>query len=200
MNQFKPTHSHGNTPLDPNELRGLIPDYITTYEELNTIEQENIVEAMNWAYRTQHSDILNITFNHKLHKKMFYKVWKWAGAARTTDKNIGVHWTQIPAQLNDVFENTKYWIENNTYPWDELAVRFHHKLVSIHVFPNGNGRHARLMTDVLLKINDQKIFTWGAKDNQAINDVEGRIRNLYLSALKEADSGSFSKLIKFVTS
>ena len=199
MNQFKPAHLSGNTPLDPNELNGLIPDYITTYEELNAIEQENILEAMDWAYRTRHLDILNITFNHKLHKKMFYKVWKWAGTARKTDKNIGVHWTQIPAQLNDAFENTKYWIEKNIYHWDELAARFHHKLVSIHVFPNGNGRHARLMTDVLLKINDQKIFTWGAKNNQIPNDVEGKVRNSYLSALKEADSGSFSKLIKFVT-
>ena len=199
MNQFKSTYLPGNTPLDSNELNGLIPDYITTYEELNAVEQENIVEAMDWAYHTRHSDILNITFNHKLHKKMFYKVWKWAGTPRTTDKNIGVHWTQISAQLDSTFENTKYWIEKNIYRWDELAVRFHHKLVSIHVFPNGNGRHARLMTDVLLKINNQKIFTWGAKNNQNLIDVEERVRSLYLSALREADSGNFSKLIKFVT-
>ena len=197
MSKLKPKYAPGATPLDPNEIEGLIPDYITTQKELNILEQQNIIEGMNWAEKQKKPDVLSITFNHKLHKQMFNQVWKWAGKTRTTDKNIGVHWQQIHTQLDNLFKNTQYWIENKTYKWDELAARFHHRLVSIHSFPNGNGRHARLMTDVLLKSNNQKSFTWGEKMHSSPIEIEGTTRKAYLSALKKADKNNFIDLIKF---
>ncbi len=200
MDKFTLIYPLGATPLDPNEIEGLIPDYITTQGELNILEQQNIIEGMDWAERQKKPDVLNITFNYKLHEKMFNQVWKWAGKQRTTDKNIGFHWQQIPTQLNHLFENTRYWIKNNTYKWDELATRFHHKLVFIHVFPNGNGRHARLMTDILLKSNSQEPFTWGEKMQSSPIEVEGKIRKAYISALKKSDRNDFTDLIKFVKS
>ena len=161
--QFKLKYSYGATSLDPDEIEGLIPDYITTQDELNLLEQKNITEAIEWAYRKKHSDILNITFNNLLHKKMFYQVWKWAGMQRKTNKNIGVDFSQIPMKLKDLFEDTKYWIKNKIYTWDELVVRFHHRLVLIHAFPNGNGRHARLMADILFKIKCSRAFHMGRR-------------------------------------
>ena len=200
MSKFKPIYPQGATPLDPNEIEGLIPDYITTQGELNILEQQNIIEGIDWAERQKKPDVLSITFNHKLHEKMFNQVWKWAGKKRTTDKNIGSHWQQILTQLNHLFENTSYWIENKIYNWDELATRFHHKLVFIHAFPNGNGRHARLMTDILLKSNNQEPFTWGEKMQSSPIEVEGKTRKAYISALKKADRNDFTDLIKFAKS
>ncbi|MDE0151881.1 MAG: mobile mystery protein B [Bdellovibrionales bacterium] len=198
MSKFKLAYPSGATPLDPNEIEGLIPDYITTQKELNILEQQNIIEGVNWADRQKKSDVLNMKFNYELHRQMFNQVWKWAGSPRTIDKNIGAYWQQIPAQLENLFSNTRYWIENKTYKWNELAVRFHHKLVFIHVFPNGNGRHARLMTDILLKFNQQKPFTWGQKMYSLPIEVEGKTRKVYISALKKADENNFVDLIKFV--
>ena len=200
MSQFKPIYPQGATPLDPNEIEGLIPDYITTQGELNILEHQNIIEGIDWAERQKKPNVLSITFSYKLHEQMFNQVWKWAGKQRTRDKNIGSHWQQIPTQLNHLFENTSYWIENNTYKWDELATRFHHKLVFIHAFPNGNGRHARLMTDILLSLNNQESFTWGEKMHSSPIDVEGKTRKAYISALKKADNNDFTDLIKFAKS
>ena len=200
MSKFNPIYPPGATPLDPNEIADLIPDYITTQGELNILEQQNIIEGMNWADRQKKLDVLNITFSYELHRQMFNQVWKWAGKPRTTDKNIGFHWQQIPTQLNNLFANTRYWIENKTYKWDELAIRFHHRLVFIHAFPNGNGRHARLMTDILLKLNNQKPFTWGANMGSSPIEVEGKTRKAYISALKKADQNNFVDLIKFAKS
>ena len=200
MSSFKLTYPVGATPLDSNEIEGLIPDYITTQKELNILEQQNIIEGISWAERKKNSDVLSITFCYELHKQMFNQVWKWAGQPRTTDKNLGSYWEQIPTKLNNLFEDTRYWIKNKTYKWDELAVRFHHKLVSIHAFPNGNGRHARLMTDILLKSNDKASFTWGENRRASSIDTEGKTRKAYISSLKKADENNFIDLMKFVKS
>ena len=200
MSKFKLTYPTGATPLNPNEIEGLIPDYITTQEELNILEQQNIIEGINWADHQKKPDVLSITFNYELHKQMFNQVWKWAGEPRKTDKNIGCHWQQIPTQLSNFFENACYRIESKKHNWNELAAWFHHKLVSVHVFPNGNGRHARLMTDILLKSNNQKPLTWGQKMHSFPIEVEGNTRKAYISALKKADKNDFIDLIKFVKS
>jgi len=110
-----------------------------------------VLEGSTWALRSRERNILSERFVRELHKRMFGSTWAWAGAFRTTEKNIGVDPAQIAVRLRDLLEDVRYWIEHNTYPVDEIALRFHHRLVVIHPFPNGNGRHARLMTDVLLK-------------------------------------------------
>lgn len=188
------------TPLDPNELDGLLPDYLTTQLELNRLERDNILEAVNWAQGRKHSDILNVTFVFDLHKRMLGRVWKWAGQPRKSDKNIGVPKEQINEELAVLLGNTTYWVENNTYTWDEIATRFHHRLVAIHAFVNGNGRHARLMTDVLLIHVDQEPFSWGRKTLQGDLEAEGAVRKAYIAALQEADRHEYAKLLRFVRS
>jgi len=185
----------GATPLDPNELGGLIPKYITTQGELNRHERENIVEAADWALGSTRHDCLNISFCFELHKRMFGKVWKWAGQIRLTDKNLGVPKEQILMKLKPLFDDTAFWIENETYSFDEIGARFHHRLVSIHAFPNGNGRHARLMTEVIQTVNGEKPFTWGSSD---LYNSESEARKDYLAALRHADQGNYQPLIEFV--
>jgi Fic-DOC domain mobile mystery protein B len=200
VNPFPIDYPPGATPLDPNEVEGLIPDYITTQAELNALERENILEAINWAHGRQHSGVLNATFALNLHKRMLNRVWKWAGTQRTSDKNIGVFKEQISTELVKLFGDAKYWIENNTYSWDEIGARFHHRLVSIHVFVNGNGRHARIMTNILLSSNGQEPFSWGMRTLNGALEVEGTLRDQYISALKSADQGDYDGLIRFVRS
>lgn len=187
----------GGTPLDPDELDGLKIKHISTREELNRFEQDNINEALQWLDNRRKGDILTEKFIKTLHQRMFGKVWRWAGSFRRSGKNLGVDWSQIPVSLHTLLQDVHYWIEHKTYPADEIAVRFHHQLVWIHLFPNGNGRHARLMTDVFLKdVLKQGPFTWYIKNI----DVEDKARDMYLNALRQADNHDYSMLLKFVRS
>lgn len=128
---------------------------------------------------------------------MFGKVWRWAGTFRKSDKNIGGPWYQIGPRLHGLCEDTKLWIENRTMPPDEIAARFHHRLVQIHPFPNGNGRHARLLTELLLEnVLGRPRFTWGGAD--LVNP--GAARERYISALQAADNHDFQPLLVFARS
>lgn len=185
----------GATPLDPNELAGLIPTYITTQEELNQLEKENILDAVSWSLGKLNHDCLNITFCLDLHRRMFSKVWKWAGTTRLTDKNIGVPKGQINLKLKNLLDDTDFWIRERIYQFDEIAARFHHRLVAIHAFANGNGRYARLMTEIIQTASGETPFTWGNSD---LYGSASEARKDYLVALKEADKNNYNPLIKFV--
>lgn len=188
----------GATPLDPDELEGLKINTISTRGELDRWEQQNIAEAMDWLdSRRNKTAMLNEDFVRKLHDKMFSKVWAWAGTYRKTNKNIGVDKFVISVELHALLNDTAYWIDNATFPADEIAVRFHHRLVQIHCFPNGNGRHSRLMTDALLTdILGKEPFTWGNSNLTGAGDVRTR----YIRALQSADNHDYTALLTFVRS
>lgn len=189
------TRTTGTTPLYPDEAEGLIPTHVTTREDLNRLEQENIVEAMQWLCTSRPKSILDEAFIRKLHRQMFGRVWEWAGKFRTSDKNIGVPKTHIGVELHKLCEDAKAQIEHQSFGPDEIAWRFHHRLVSIHPFSNGNGRHTRLITDLLLeRILHQPPFTWGGMSGVP----QGEVRAGYLDALRAADKGNYSKLAEFV--
>lgn len=184
----------GATPLDPDEMDGLKIKHITTRQELDRWEQDNINDAIQWLERKRQTDILTESFIKTLHQKMFGKVWKWAGTFRRSGKNIGVDWPQISVQVHNLLNDVRYWIDNKTYEDDEIAVRLHHKLVWIHPFANGNGRHARLMADVLLKeVLHKGPFSW---DIQGVTNPD-EARTKYLLALRLADKNNYSELLKF---
>jgi len=190
-------HAEGATPLDPDDVAGLIPKHINTQGALNEWEQLNITEASQWLYKgIQRKSILTEAFVRELHNRMFGKTWKWAGTFRNSDKNIGVDWTQISVRLNQLLGNAQYQLDNHVFDLDEVAVRFHRELVWIHLFPNGNGRHARLITDALLIQLGGKAFTWG--NANLTND--GQVRQTYLAALRQGDAGNFEPLLGFVRS
>ena len=185
----------GATPIDPDEAEDLILTHITTRSELDRWEEENIVEAMAWLDRTKPTDILNEQFVKELHRRMLANVWKWAGHFRQSDKNIGGPWYQISTNLKNLCDDVRLWIELQEYPPDEVAIRFHHRLVLIHPFPNGNGRHARLMTDLLLEnILNCPRFTWGSEDLSRT----GNARQRYIAALHSADKYNYEPLREFV--
>ncbi|ACL74364.1 mobile mystery protein B [Thioalkalivibrio sulfidiphilus] len=184
-----------STPLQEQERADLIPSYITLRSELNEAEQANILEAQEWAFARKR-DVLNERFLTGLHKRMFGRVWRWAGRFRTTDRNIGVDAWRIPMDLRQLLDDCRYWIEHGTYEPDEIAARFHHRLVLIHPFPNGNGRHARLATDLLLANQGRPRFSWGRAS--LINP--GEARQGYVEALRAADKHDIVPLLEFVRS
>ncbi len=188
-------YSDGATPLEYDEMEGLLLTHITTRAELDRWEMDNINHAYQWADRLKHRNILNEDFICLLHKRMFGNVWKWAGQFRKSDKNIGIPWIEIAVELKLLCDDANAWLEFNTYPPDEFAARFHHRLVYIHPFANGNGRHARLMADLILeKLFKAPPFTWGS----AILTKQGESRSVYIRALKAADNHDYSLLMKFV--
>lgn len=191
------TPTDPNTPLSPEEFADLIPS-LATKEELNEWERENILRAREWAIRdrTRPADMASDGYLRKLHLRMFDQTWKWAGQYRRTEKNIGIPFCQIREQLGALLGDVRYWIEHGTYPPDEIAVRFHHRLVVIHPFPNGNGRHARIIADVLAMKLGHPAFTWGATD--LVKPGEARAR--YLDAIRAADKGDLQPLIRFARS
>ena len=187
-------YAPGATPLDQDAIAGLIPD-LQTQGELNAWEAANIAQALlSWKRsRGPHREILNVTALRKLHEFMFADTWKWAGKFRHTDTNIGLPWQQVTEATGNLCENVRYQIERTVYPWDELATRFHHQLVLIHPFPNGNGRHSRLATDFLLQRHEKLPFTWGSTSLAR----DGTARKEYLAALREADEGEIERLLRF---
>jgi Fic-DOC domain mobile mystery protein B len=183
----------GSTPLTDEELEQLIPSYITLRYELNEAEQSNILEAGEWAF-SRKRDVLSERFLDNLHKRMFERVWRWAGKHRQSNKNLGIDAYRIPTELRQLLEDCRYWIDNATYEPDEIAARFHHHLVWIHPYPNGNGRQARLATDLLLVGLGRKPFSWGR-----VNLVDAsKTRTQYIAALRAADNHDIELLLEFV--
>lgn len=189
-------YKDGQTPLDEEEKEGLKIKSITTQGELDDFEQLNIEKAVEWTIHTKlkMEKILTEKFIKDLHKKMYDDVWKWAGEFRRTEKNIGIPWTQIGIELKNLLDDTKYWIENKTFPPEEVAIRFKHRLVSIHCFPNGNGRHSRMMADIIMEsIFGDEIFSWHQSNMIKANET----RKKYINALRKADNGNITPLIEF---
>jgi Fic-DOC domain mobile mystery protein B len=190
-------YPEGATPLDPDELHGLRFKHITTRAELDELEQVNIESGSRWLARQRSKAILTDEFAILLHKRLFADVWGWAGSFRRTGKNIGVDPPYIGVELRKLMDDARYWAEHGTYEPIEAAVRLHHRLVYVHPFANGNGRHARIMADtVLAKVYGAQGIDWaGGHDLQKMNSR----RAAYIAALKAADGGDIGPLMAFVT-
>jgi len=184
----------GATPIDVDEAVGLIPTHICTQADLNAWEELNIIEGANWIFRQKILQKLDEGLVRELHRRMFNQTWSWAGTFRKSGKSIGVDWTQIAVALKNLLDNTRYQIENKTMPIDEIVVRFHHQLVLIHAFPNGNGRHARLIADALIINLGGEKFSWGSNSS---NTTPSLIRQRYLLALRAADNHDVVPLLEF---
>ncbi|HEY5970539.1 MAG TPA: mobile mystery protein B [Pseudoxanthomonas sp.] len=183
----------GATPLDPDECAGLIPGWVATRSDLNLVEQANIEKGLRWASRRRGGgDVLDEAMVFDLHRRMFNEVWRWAGQQRQSERNIGVAPHDIRPQLRQLHDDTRTWREFGTYPARECAARYHHRLVQIHVFANGNGRHARAMADWLLRQWGEAPFSWG----NALPIHEAR--DQYLAALRAADGHDFGPLLGFL--
>ena len=196
----------GQTPLTEEEKLQLRPS-LSTRAQLNEAERLNIHAARLWAMRPSvlhRADLLTDAFARELHRRMFNQVWKWAGKYRTSDRNLGWEWPRIPEGMRVLLDDARYWEEHATYPAIEIAVRLHHRMVVIHPWPNGNGRHARLLADILVAARGGAPLTWGARldlaqpgPSLAVASAKADPRARYLTALKSADHGDYAPLLAF---
>ncbi|MEQ8314862.1 MAG: mobile mystery protein B [Gammaproteobacteria bacterium] len=186
----------GTTPLDPDEREGLKYPHIQTRGELNAAEQSNIQDGFLWLARQRsfrQLEYLTEEFLLSLHRRMFGKVWAWAGRYRNSEKSIGVYPGDIGPEVRKLLDDARYWVEQGTWNREHFAARFHHRLEQIHPFPNGNGRHGRIMTDtVLTEILQQAPVDWLAGGDPAQRRVE------YIAALRSADTGDYGLLERFI--
>lgn len=191
-------YEEGQTPLDEDEKDGLLIPSITTKSELDEVEQRNIEDAILWSIQRRRkftaTEILTEQFIKELHRRMFGSVWQWAGTFRNSNKNIGVDKYQIGIELKMLLDDCKFWIDNSTFSPDEIAIRFSHRIVAIHCFSNGNGRHSRLIADLIVeKIFGGKVFSWSSQ-----NLIKGgESRSTYLIAIREADKAKYELLLAF---
>jgi len=187
------------TPLAPAERGGLRQSWITYRRDLNEAEQANIVKGAAWARRRRSAaaaDLLDARFVLELHKRMLGEVWSWAGSYRRSERNLGIEAYRIGVEMRALLDDARYWVERGTYPPDEIAVRLHHRLVAIHPFVNGNGRHARLIADLLVEKLGRPRFTWGGA---SLAD-DGELRRRYIAALRAADGLDIGALLFFARS
>lgn len=189
----------GQTPITEEEKLQLRPS-LSTRAQLNEAERLNIHAARLWALRRpvlRRTDLLTDAFARELHRRMFNQVWRWAGKYRTSDRNLGWTWSRIPEGMRALLDDARYWDEHATHPANEIAVRLHHRMVVIHPWPNGNGRHARLLADIVVAVRGQPALTWGARLDLA---QPGSARTRYISALQSADQGDYAALLAFAAS
>ncbi|HLE33092.1 MAG TPA: mobile mystery protein B [Bacteroidota bacterium] len=189
-------NGEARTPLDDDEKEGLLIPTITERRELNEFEQLGVDRAREWTKKRKFplEQILTEEFLKELHKRMFTGIWKWAGEFRNSNKNLGVDKLQIRSELRKLLDDCRYWIDHKAFAEDEIATRFSHRLVTIHPFANGNGRHCRLAADVLVSQGlGRSHFTWGSINLTG----QGEARATYLKALREADDGKYERLIEF---
>ena len=189
----------GQTPLNEEEQNGLLIPSITTREELDEFEQLNIEKAIQWTFgkKWKAEQLFTEKFVKDLHKRMYGEVWKWAGAFRESEKNLGIKSYLIPTELKVLLDDAIFWVQNDTYSPVELAIRFKHRLVSIHCFSNGNGRHSRLMADLIMeKLFNATFFSWGSSNLVKATET----RKAYIKAVKMADKQDLQPLIVFAKS
>jgi Fic-DOC domain mobile mystery protein B len=186
----------GATPLDPDEIQGLLPAHITLQHQLNDFEQANIGQAREWAYTRRRGDPLDREFIRIVHRRMFDATWRWAGEFRRSDKNLEAPWTEVPMRLHQLAGDVRAQVDGKEYLPAEIAARYHQRLVSIHPFANGNGRHARLMADVLAQRQGRSVLTWGGADIVTAGDF----RRTYIDALRAADKNEIQPLLVFARS
>ena len=189
----------GQTPLNEEEQNGLLIPSITTREELDEFEQLNIEKAIQWTFgkKWKAEQLFTEKFVKDLHKRMYGEVWKWAGAFRESEKNLGIKSYLIPTELKVLLDDAIFWVQNDTYSPVELAIRFKHRLVSIHCFSNGNGRHSRLMADLIMeKLFNSTFFSWGSSNLVKATET----RKAYIKAVKMADKQDLQPLIVFAKS
>lgn len=180
------------TPLSEEAKLGLLPTHIVSISQLNEWEQMNITLGEQWAFANRRSKVISEPFFCNLHRRMFSLTWKWAGEYRRSDTSIGLPYYGIQTSLRDVVEDVNYWIQNRLFPLDDIAIMLHHRIVKVHPFANGNGRHARLLADVFLYQHGIKRLTWGGGRDLR---VDGSVRAAYIRALKEADNLNYGPLL-----
>ena len=166
-----------------------------TLQELYIYEAKNITKA-TLKYLSAKPDKKLAPFDYEwllqLHYEMFGDVWEWAGKPRKVELSIGIKAYMVPMELKKLVDDLIYWQEHKTFNTIEIASKIHHRAVQIHPFKNGNGRWARMLANIYLKQNGLAPTKW----NENLLSKENPHRDKYITALKKADKGDYTELIK----
>jgi fido (protein-threonine AMPylation protein) len=183
----------GETPIDPSGLRSPYKKWVKTRRQLAQPEAENIRKA-TLKYLTGKLTCRKAPFDVawmlRLHHEMLGDVWQWAGQTRRTGCQFGVDWQQIEMQLYGTVEDLEIWQESMDLL--EQSTNLHFRGVWIHPFQDGNGRWARLLANIWLRLNGEPIVEWPAE----VSGIESRIRQEYLDCIRHAIDGEMGPLIK----
>jgi Fic-DOC domain mobile mystery protein B len=189
----------GASPISDEQAEGLKQTWVSTQEDLNAVEEKNFSRGRDWLFKSKReaNDISRIEFLCTLHKKMLGEVYSWAGEIRRNQTNIGIESHQIRTSVENLRRDLLSWIDNQSHTEEEIAIKYHFRLVQIHPFLNGNGRLSRFLADFLNeKYFENEPFSWGRKNLI----LKGEARSSYLRALKDADQENLMPLIEFARS
>jgi Fic-DOC domain mobile mystery protein B len=178
--------------ITPEERARLLPS-LSTRAQLNDVERLGINAARVWAMRgtvLQRGDLMTEAFTRELHRRMFGGIWRGAGRFRTTMREPGWEPVRIAGGVGMFLDDAEGWLRYSTYPVHEAAVRLHQRLVAIHPWANGNGRHARLMADIVVASHGERPLTWGSRDPESAP-------RRYTEALGAAERGDVASLVEF---
>lgn len=181
----------GRTSLTVQDLQGLKLPFVKTRAQLSAVEGPNIVSGKQATLTSRKSrvpNMLSVEYLRELHSRMFNDVWDWAAQIPSTElqNEFAASVPGIRPQLSILYADAiEYWLNDKRMTPEEFAVRVHHRVVKIHPFRNGNGRHSRLLADLLLSENfGLETFTWGGSAQLGAGDL---YRQPYLEGLKAAD-------------
>ena len=193
------TQPIGATP--GGDTSGLLLEHLSTTTARNAAETEAISRAYDkYVFRArrkkQGTEWLTDDFIRRVHADMLGTIWEWAGKYRQTKFNLGVDPHLIREQIKLFTEDFLYWNgTESTMSVIEIAARIQHRLTNIHPFTNGNGRHARLITDIFLHSRKLPIPQWPQIQLMAQGNEIGE---QYITAMKKADNGDINDLIQFI--
>lgn len=184
----------GETPIDPSKLKKSYK-WIKTRAELAEIEAMAVGGA-HAKYLHGNPDKRKAPFTLKwmlkVNKEMFGKLWTWAGKPRQIElEGIGSRPYNIEVELDELLKDMAVWTDTDMLLLEQ-AVRLHHRAVLIHPFENGNGRWARLLSNIWLKQHNHHIVSWPDKD---LVGCSSRIREEYIICLRKADAGDIDPLV-----
>jgi len=204
--------AYASTPIEPDDHQFLVPEmkHLITWADVDAEEASNIAKGRAWLI-AQHftlDDLFDTLTLRTIHQRMFGKVWTWAGSVRRRETSIGIDPSQIQTQFEQLVQNFRWRAANadeigfSEEERRELGIRFHTEMVAIHAFVNGNGRHARLVANLVdsamgLGSLADPLYPWGARSG--LPSAESR--KLYLDAIKLAGSrGEYGPLLDIATS
>lgn len=175
---------------------------LTDMDTLN--EQEALGVARVERYLLEEFDFpvdLSVGLLQNLHRRAFGHLYDWAGHWRTQVPNVGAY---LPPPANRVPQLLYEFIDELRHRQTQLPdarsaedvaaflAYAHHRLVAIHPFTNGNGRTARLFTNLLA-------YNYGYQDVVLYHRENGEDRTQYLQAIRQADGYDLGPLLALIS-
>lgn len=162
---------------------------ITDLDLLYENEALGIIRAQQYILDLDANFVFDSRLILDLHHIVFGNLYLWAGKWRNVVTNIGIDVGKIPYAIAEYADHVNY-MKNAAMDREGLVnclFYTHHRYTQIHPFNNGNGRTARLITDLVANMNGYQNIQLYVRD-------AGAERENYKAALKAADQHYNDKL------